>query len=1095
MTTPPPPIEDALAIYRNLAAHIHSMRPAISTIVEVVQSALELHPLSPNDIRQLRQEAEELIWYAPRRSCAIAHISHVAAAEHHVDLLRAECELTLGIALNTLGEFNEAIPLLERAAERFLVHEQPGAAVRCDCELATLYAVMGKLDQAGSVLEVARQRIQDVEDLLQLAYFDRATGLFYFEKNRHQDAVVALRRAADAFATCNRTGAMAITYCALAEALRYTDAQEALEWVEKARSVAVPGNDTLHHARCDYTLAVTYDESNRSTESLALFRQSRPAFTEEGMTHHIALCDMYEGIAHYRLDQYEEALNCLAQARSAFVARALDSHVARCDFNLALVHYAINGYTEALSLYQKVVESASIEGRALRVALCHNNMGLCFDRLGRYDQALRFFERAHQAFLDANNWIYAVHCLENLAGTYRRLNRYTEALQHFQQARDVFSRYSLHLDIARCDACMADLSLAQENYSEALEYLERARVVYERESLLARVAGCDREMARALARVGQFGQAHELLARARKIFAERGMLVDGALCDVAQGEIYLRQQRVTEAMPLLLTSLTTLDPGFPDEAWRAQYALGQCALIQGRRVEALQNWLSAIQLTYQIRAIMPTERLSGDFFAGRRALYEQALELALKLRQDESALTVAEASKSPMFLNWANLRSWRTTAGSDPYLVQPLKQEEQFRRQLMALRNQLRLIQRDTEGTPLRMADDMRLDQPELLAQLAQLSREYESVIERLRVQAPGWLDLHFSSPPSLQTFRQTAERHFATQWACLDYYRFDDRLVIFYFDSQQLNPIVKSLNNYDRRVLDQCTNPDRDVRELIYGDGTSENLPLRDLYQLLIPAEVEKLGADDVLFIAPHAQLHALPFHALHGTYGPLANQVTTVVIPGLGALESLLQKSSAMAAIEHVLALGVSDFGDRARPLPYAGDEIAALQRILGERLERFQEEEATREALLALQQQDELTTFNVIHFATHAVLDRLAPSQSSVLLHGDSLTYADILNLKLHAQLVVLSSCEGVLGQRYAGDEIVSLAQAFFFAGAHTVVASLWPVEDASTADFMRRFYFHLDAGAGVARSLRAAQCEMAAAGYTAYQWAPFVAVGLP
>ncbi|HEY4690880.1 MAG TPA: CHAT domain-containing protein [Anaerolineae bacterium] len=1095
MIAPSPLTEDPLAFYHDLAARIRSERPAANALAAIVRSALETHPLSLDAIKRLRQAAEGLVWCAPRRGWALAHIAHAAGHEDDASLLQAESGLTLGIALGALGEFAEAIPLLERATERLLTHDQPGRAARCECELANLYATMGRLTPAETFLARAQPRLSQAREPVLNAYYHRAAGLMYFEKNQHQGAVAALRQAASTFAAHHQTGELALTACTLAEVLRYTDAEEALRWVEEARSISVPGDDTLHRARCDYTLALVYGELNRYTDSLKLFRQSRPAFIDEGLAHQVALCDVHQGIAHYRLNQFDEALNCFTQAREAFAARALESHVARCDFNLALTYYATNGYREALSLFQRVAESAPAEGRVLRAALCYNNMGLCFDRLGRYDQALRCFELAQPAFLDAGNWVFAAHYFENLAGTYRRLGRQSEAVQHFQKARDVFSQHGLHLDIARCDACLADLYLAQDNYSGAVECLERAREAYQQESMLVQVAGCDRERARALSKEGQSDRAHQLLDHARMIFVERGLLVDVALCDVARGEIYLNRRQAAEAVPFLQTALATLDPSFPDEAWRAQYALGQCALMQGNRTGALEHWLSAVQLTHQIRSTMPTERLSGGFFASRRLLYEQTLELALAQRQDEPALLVAEAGKSQMFLTWADDRSWRTVAGYNPHLGRLLDREEQLRQQLAILRGQLRLIQMDTGGPLLRGADDIRSDQPELLAQLAQLSHEYEDVIEQLRVQAPGWLNSQFPRPLSLQSFRQAAQRHLTTQWACLDYYRFDDKLVIFYLDSRRLHCIVKPLNNYDRKVLDQCTNPNRDVRELIYGDSTSVNVPLKHLYQLLIPAEVERLGTDELLIIAPHAQLHALPFHALHGANGPLANQVTTVVVPGLGALESLLHKSNATTSIEHMLALGLSDFGDEARPLLHAQDEIAVLQEVFGKRLKRLWETEATRETLMNLQQQNELAACDVVHFATHAVLDRMAPSQSSVLLHDDSLTYADILNLKLQAQLVVLSSCEGVLGQRYAGDEIVSLAQAFFFAGAHTVVASLWPVEDASTADFMHRFYSHLDTGASVSRSLRSAQCEMAAMGHSPYQWAPFVAVGLP
>jgi CHAT domain-containing protein len=266
-------------------------------------------------------------------------------------------------------------------------------------------------------------------------------------------------------------------------------------------------------------------------------------------------------------------------------------------------------------------------------------------------------------------------------------------------------------------------------------------------------------------------------------------------------------------------------------------------------------------------------------------------------------------------------------------------------------------------------------------------------------------------------------------------------------------------------------------------------------LHELLIPPEIEALGADDVLLIAPHAQLHRLPFHALCDDQQTLAAQVPTILVPSLSALEALLQRSRTRPGIERALAVGVADFDARARHLPDARAEIEMLQALFGQRVTVLWQAEATREAMLGMQRAGELAGYDVIHFATHARLDHAAPSQSSILLYDDDLAFADILTLGLHAKLVVLSSCEGALGESYAGDEIVGLAQGFFHAGAQAVVASLWPVEDAATRELMQRLYRRLAAGADVAHALRSAQREMAAAGYAPYHWAPFVVIGLP
>lgn len=1093
MTASLSPNKDTHAFYLDLAVHLRAKRPAIETIGEMVRLALALHPLAPAGIRRLRDEAEVCVWHAPRQSWALAQIVYIAAQERCDEPLLAECELALGAALNALGDFDAAIALLESAAARFLAHARPDDAARCACELAALYAEIGQLDRSEAVLK--RAETLDRPGPLR-AYYHRAEGLYHFEKNRHRDAAAALRCAAELFEAEHRIGELALTWCALAESLRYINPHEALHWIDCARAVEPPGEGAVYAARCDRILGWIRDGLNQYPESLKLYCQAQEIFAREEMVYSVAQCDLLRGIAHYRLNQFDQALQAYSRARDIFAAKAFASHVGRCDLNIAITYYSLNRYDEALEVYERVAAAASSEGRPLRAATCYASMGLCYDRLGRYDKALAFHERACAMAQDVGQPVSAARALDNLAGTYQRLGRYEEALQRCQQAREVYVQHNLPVDMAWCDAFMASLYLSLGKYSEAFASLVSAHAAYEQAKMPVQIAACQREMARAQAKLDQADLAYSLLDEARSIFAGRDLLVDMALCDVALGELYVSQHKVDEAAPLFHSALAVLDPGLPDEAWRAEYGLGQCAQARLDIEQALRHWLSAVRLTHRMRAALPTERLSGSFFATHRQLYEQTLGIALDLEQDESALVVAEAGKAQVFLNRADQHEGRGHAPGDPYLGRLLQRASQLKQQLAEVRSQLRFVQADAgvgEPSP-RGGSEASRSSTEVLDQLSRLSHEYEGVVERLRIEAPGQFDASSPRLFSVQALRQAVQARLSTHWACLAYYLLDDRLIIFYLDAHQLKRFIKPLKRYDRKLINQCTNSDREFRQLLYG-GELGSDQLAYLHDLLIPPQVAALGENDVLIIAPHAQLHALPFHTLRRPDGPLVNRVTMAMVPSLSVFEALLHRPDVGNSIEHVLALGLSEFGGRAKPLLHTRRDIAMLQGVFGGRLTPLWGEQATPEALWQRQQTGELTGYDVIHFATHTLLDRSAPSQSSVLLHGDSLACADILNLKLRARLTVLASCEGVLGRHYAGGEILSLAQAFFFAGARTVVASLWPVEDESTTELMRRFYRHLDDGAGAAGSLRAAQAEMAADGYTPYQWAPFVAVGLP
>jgi CHAT domain-containing protein len=132
------------------------------------------------------------------------------------------------------------------------------------------------------------------------------------------------------------------------------------------------------------------------------------------------------------------------------------------------------------------------------------------------------------------------------------------------------------------------------------------------------------------------------------------------------------------------------------------------------------------------------------------------------------------------------------------------------------------------------------------------------------------------------------------------------------------------------------------------------------------------------------------------------------------------------------------------------------------------------------------DELSNYRIVHFATHGLLNSEHPELSGLALslvdeqgrpQDGFLRLHDIFNLRLPAELVVLSACQTGLGKEVKGEGLVGLTRGFMYAGAARVVASLWRVDDAATAELMKRFYRRmLQDGMRPAAAMRAAQIEM-------------------
>lgn len=167
----------------------------------------------------------------------------------------------------------------------------------------------------------------------------------------------------------------------------------------------------------------------------------------------------------------------------------------------------------------------------------------------------------------------------------------------------------------------------------------------------------------------------------------------------------------------------------------------------------------------------------------------------------------------------------------------------------------------------------------------------------------------------------------------------------------------------------------------------------------------------------------------------------------------------------------------------LPYSGQEAQAILALAPQASTlQLLGLDATPQAVASA----ELNRYRIVHFATHGILKSERPELSAIILslvdkdgrsQNGFLRLQEIYNLRLAADLVVLSACQTALGKEIRGEGLVGLTRGFLYAGAARVVASLWNVNDVATAELMSRFYKRLlQGGERPAAALRGAQREM-------------------
>jgi CHAT domain-containing protein/Tfp pilus assembly protein PilF len=278
-----------------------------------------------------------------------------------------------------------------------------------------------------------------------------------------------------------------------------------------------------------------------------------------------------------------------------------------------------------------------------------------------------------------------------------------------------------------------------------------------------------------------------------------------------------------------------------------------------------------------------------------------------------------------------------------------------------------------------------------------------------------------------------------------------------------------------------------------------------RALYRILVEPAKALLARDTKVFIIPDGSLNNLNFETLVVDQPKLHYWIEDADVVNASSLRvlaaSFVHENPRQSAGERKRSPRLLLIGDSIAPskeypeLPRAGEQMANVARHFpASQRQVYQRDQANPSAYLAGNPEK----FSHIHFVAHGTASRLSPLDSAIVLSKSAVDtepfklYArDIVQHRLHAELVTISACYGAGSRSYSGEGLVGLAWAFLRAGAHNVIASLWEVTDASTEQLMDRFYDELDSGASPDAALRAAKLSLlhGSAFHNPFYWAPF------
>jgi len=1070
---------EALACARQIAHQFAcDHAPYSSALSSLVQTCPHAQRVAL--IHALQDESLTTLDTSPNDAAALAHVAHALAQTQDDVNVTASAALALANALNRLGEFQDALQSAQFAASA----SSDATRARAECAMAWAHTYIGAL---GVATQCIARLPRDAEPLV-IARGEWIKGLMARDQGDLPAALAHLEHAHAAFlsaaqwldaARCERD--MAYTY------LRRDDEQGIARLANTRQTFAAAGC-RLDVAHCDYLAAGWWLEHDRLTDSFDMLTSARVDFTACHADFFVALCDNDLGIAYWYREQFDQAVTYLCRARDYFRAHQIPKQISTTDINLGAVYYVQNRYADALAAYQEAAELALGEGRATRAARIWNNMAMVHVKQGRYDQAVDLFQRALQSIAHKEQDFLAAGIHSTLAACYRDLGQMPDALNHLRVAEQAYRAAGSLIGELSVNLALAEMYLARGDRRQAIAPANRARVIAVAEKRASFVALSDRLLAQTVTRQTELTRALKRLASARAVFVEQNKPVDAALCDLIQGELQLAWHTPDHAQASFERAAEMLSPYLPDLAWRVEYGLARCARERNATDTAKAHLQNAVRFIATTRAQLGTEEFSNNFFAARREVYDHALTLALASQDALMALDIIEASKARAFLALLHQQGWQVPPTQDAYVADLVAREGHLRNEMARLRAEV--ITQAANITPTLRGDTTALDR---IQKLDALGQEYETVVTQLRLAQPGLAGVAILTPFGLAQFRAAMTQTYGDDWCALDYVIREAQIIIICVTPHEVQVYPRTVSGMDARTLEQCASLEPDMRELIYR-GTLRGVPapaqgkrsLQILYRLLIPPHLRAR----TLIISPHGMLHALPFHALLDGDTYLAEKCAIVYTPSLQVAQHLVTTDTCHAP--NMLALGLSEFGGVMPPLPYAEREAHVARATWQAGATRIGKD-ASRAEMMRLNATGELRQFDVIHLATHALLDRAAPHQSRVLLADEPLTAFDVLGLSLDARLVTLSACQTALGKGGAGDEWIGLTRAFFYAGARALLATLWHVEDDSTGTLVTHIYTKLQHGEPLARAVQLAQIEMIHAGHPPFQWAAFALMG--
>ncbi|HKV05037.1 MAG TPA: CHAT domain-containing tetratricopeptide repeat protein [Candidatus Acidoferrales bacterium] len=857
------------------------------------------------------------------------------------------------------------------------------------------------------------------------------------------------------------------------------DNQKALKFHDQAIRVFRRIHNAEEEARTlipsiqSHILLGEYDKAFEAADS------AKQIFERLGDQKRIAHVGINVGNIYHRQDRFEEGLACYERAYEALLPLHDSEGLAVALYNMAVCLITMNDFPRALASYQRARDMCVQHGMTLLVTQADYNIAYLYYLRGEYSRAIEMLRATREACEKNGDAYVLALCYLDLSEIYLELNLSAEARETAHEGYLRFQKLGMGYEEAKCQAneAMALCQLGKTVHS--LELFAKARPKFVREKNLVWPWLIDLYQAVVLYDEGRLFEARRLCSGAAGFFDTSLLPGKAVLCHLLAARISLRSADLVSARAdcaRALNRLASLEA--PVLRHQAEFLMAQIQQATGDLSSAYQSCQKAREALETLRSSLRGEELKIAFMKNRLEVYECLVELCLS-----SGAGTASAEESFGYMELAKSRSLAELLVQHGRALPPMDAGQSgLVRRIREMREELNWYYRRIEIEQLRGDEPSpkRIDllQKQALAQENELLRALRELPSQQAEQAAGV----GPAVASLETIRDCLP----PETALIEYFSVRDQLIAAVVTREGLEivpitPISRVVNLL--RLLHFQISKFRLGAEYIQTFGRAlldaAQAHLRQLDEEVITPVRGHLRAKH-LVIVPHGVLHYLPFHALFDGAGYLIDSFTVSYAPSATVFALCQRKAS--AASGPPLVLGVPD-----AQAPLILDEVRSVAGILpGAELIVGA---PANEAVL----RDKGAHSKLIHIATHGNFRQDNPMFSGIRLGGGYLNLYDLYQLKLDAELVALSGCATGLNVVSPGDELLGLIRGLLYAGAQSLLLTLWDVHDRSTADFMTGFYRRIGTGEGKASAVRGAMLELRERYPHPYYWAPFTLIG--